>query len=138
MPRIAGVNLPENKRVDVGLTSIYGLGRRNIVKILKEAAVDRDKIVVDLTTEEVTRLTKIIEQLPVEGVLRQQINENIKRLKSIGAYRGVRHSQSLPVRGQRTRSNARTKRGKRKTIGALRKKDISRVETTQKTQSEEA
>jgi len=92
--------------------------------------------VVDLTSQEVTRLTRVVEEIPVEGTLRKQVTENIKRLKSIGAYRGIRHSQGLPVRGQRTRSNARTKRGKRKTIGAMRKKDLSRF-TAMKSRGEE-
>lgn len=137
MPRIAGINLPENKRTDIGLTSIYGLGNRNVLDILRKSMVDPAKKISDLTTEELTKLAKMIEQLPVEGVLRQQVNENIKRLKIIGSYRGLRHSQSLPSRGQRTRSNARTKRGKRKTIGALKKKDLARVETTKKDQGKE-
>lgn len=138
MPRIVGVTLPDNKRIDVGLTSIYGLGRRNVAGILKEAVIDPAKKVSVLTADEIAKLTKIIEQLAVEGVLRQQISENIKRLKTIGAYRGTRHSQGLPARGQRTRSNARTKRGKRKTIGALRKKDLARSESVKKTSEAEA
>lgn len=137
MARISGVNLPEEKRVDIGLTTIYGLGRQNVKEILEKAAVEPAKRIKDLTTGEITKLTKIIERYPVEGTLKKQIAENIKRLKTIGAYRGLRHSQGLPVRGQRTRSNARTGRGKRKTVGAMRKKDMSRLEATKKDKGEE-
>jgi len=126
MARIAGVNLPEKKRIDIGLTAIYGIGRSNVAQILKEARVEPAKKVADLSAEEITRLARVIDKIPVEGALRKQVTENIKRLKTIGTYRGLRHSKGLPVRGQRTRSNARTKRGKRKTVGALRKKDLAR------------
>lgn len=136
MARIAGVTLPEEKRVDIGLTFIYGVGRRNVGDILKKAKVDPAKRVADLTAPEVTRLTKLIDKIPVEGTLRKQVAESIKRLKSIGAYRGIRHSQGLPVRGQRTRSNARTKRGRKRTVGAMRKKDSARF-TAMKSRGEE-
>lgn len=126
MARIAGVTLPEEKRVDIGLTAIYGVGRRNVGNIIKKAKVNPSKRIADLTTPEVTRLTKEIDKIPVEGTLRKQMTESLKRLKSIGTYRGIRHSKGLPVRGQRTRSNARTKRGKRRTVGAMRKKDLAR------------
>lgn len=136
MARIIGVNLPDEKKVNIGLTTIYGLGRQNVWRVLKKAEVDPEKKVRDLTTEEITRLTKVIETMPVEGTLRKQITDNIKRLGAIGTYRGLRHRQGLPVRGQRTRSNARTKRGKRRTVGAMRKKDLSRLETTKKEKKE--
>ncbi|TSC54498.1 MAG: small subunit ribosomal protein S13 [Microgenomates group bacterium LiPW_31] len=126
MARIAGVELPEEKRIDIGLTALFGIGRRNVVKILAEADVDPAKRVKNLTTEEVTRLQKAVDKFPVEGDLRKKIIDDIERLKQIGTYRGLRHSQNLPVRGQRTRTNARTKRGKRKTIGALKKKELTR------------
>lgn len=126
MARIAGVTLPEERRVDIGLTAIYGIGRHNVGNILKKASVDPAKRVADLTAQEVTRLAKTIDKIPVEGTLRKQVGDSIKRLKSIGAYRGIRHSQNLPARGQRTRSNARTKRGKRRTVGAMRKRDLAR------------
>ena len=126
MARIAGVELPEEKRIDIGLTALFGIGRRNVVKILAEAGVDPAKRVKDLTAEEVTKLQKVIDKFPVEGDLRKKIIDDIERLKQIGTYRGLRHIQNLPVRGQRTRTNARTKRGKRKTIGALKKKELAR------------
>jgi small subunit ribosomal protein S13 len=126
MVRIAGIDLPEEKRIDIGLTAIYGVGRVNVVNVLKEAKVEAARRVKDLTNEEVSRLQKAVEKLPVEGVLRKKVSQDIERLKSIKCYRGIRHIQNLPVRGQRTRSNARTKRGKRKTIGAIKKKDMAR------------
>lgn len=126
MARIAGIELPEEKRIDIGLTVLFGIGRRNVVAILAEAGVDPAKRVKDLTAEEVTKLQKVVDKFPVEGDLRKKITDDIERLKQIGTYRGVRHIQNLPVRGQRTRTNARTKRGKRKTIGALKKKELAR------------
>lgn len=121
MARIAGVDLPENKRVDIGLTYIFGIGRANVVSVVKDAGVDAAKRVKDLTEEEINKLQKAVEQFKVEGDLRQEIEKNIKRLEEIGSFRGIRHRKGLPVRGQRTRSNARTKRGKRKTVGTIRK-----------------
>lgn len=137
MARIAGVNLPDEKRVDIGLTAIYGVGRRNVIGILDEAKVDPAKKVTDLTAQEITRLAKAVTKIPTEGELRKQIGESVKRLKTIGTYRGIRHSKNLPVRGQRTRVNARTKRGRRQTVGAMKKKDMSRL-TGQKVKEEEA
>jgi small subunit ribosomal protein S13 len=128
MARIAGIKLPDNKRAEIGLTAIFGIGRNNALELLKEAKVDPAKKVADLTAKEVVRLTKLIDKVPVEGDLRKQVGENIKRLKVIGTYRGIRHGKGLPVRGQRTRVNARTKRGKRKTIGAMKKDDRTRLE----------
>lgn len=124
MARIAGVDLPENKRVDIGLTYIFGIGRSNVVSVIKDAGVDGAKKVEELTEEEVNKLQKCIEKLKVEGDLRQEIEQNIKRLEEIGSYRGIRHRKGLPVRGQRTKSNARTKRGKRKTVGTVRKEAV--------------
>lgn len=121
MARIAGVELPVEKRVDIGLTYIFGIGRSNVGKVIKDAGVEGAKRVKDLTEEEVGKLQKAIEQLRVEGDLRQQISQNIRRLEENGSYRGIRHRRGLPARGQRTRSNARTKRGKRKTVGTVRK-----------------
>lgn len=127
MPRISGIDIQENKRTDIALTALYGIGRSNVNVMLKEANVAPEKIVKDLTEEEVSRIQKAIENsVKVEGDLRKEVTENIKRLKQIGSYRGKRHSANLPVRGQRTRSNARTKRGKRVTIGALKKEEISK------------
>ncbi|MGI5826658.1 MAG: 30S ribosomal protein S13 [Patescibacteria group bacterium] len=125
MPRISGVDIPENKRIDIALTSIYGVGRRNVGGILESAKIEGSKRTKDLTEEEVSRLQKTIENmLKVEGDLRKEVTENIKRLKQISCYRGKRHISGLPARGQRTRCNARTKRGRRMTIGALKKDDL--------------
>lgn len=121
MPRVSGIDIPLNKRTDIALTFIYGIGRKNVVGILKAANVSGEKRAKDLTREEIARLQKVIDSFKVEGDLRAQVYADIKRLKEIGSYRGLRHIRNLPVRGQRTRSNARTKRGKRVTIGALRK-----------------
>ncbi len=119
--RIAGVNLPDNKRVDIGITYLFGIGRSNVSAVLKEAGVDAAKRIKDLTEEEVGKLQKALDKVKIEGDLRQEINQNIRRLEEIGTYRGSRHRKGLPARGQRTRSNARTKRGKRKTVGTVRK-----------------
>ncbi len=117
MARIAGVDLPRNKRVEIGLTYIYGIGRSRSNEILRKAGVDPDKRVKDLTEAEVSRLREIIDrEYTVEGDLRREVQMNIKRLIEIGCYRGLRHRMNLPVRGQRTRTNARTKRGPRKTV----------------------
>ncbi len=125
MARIAGVNLPPNKRVEIGLTYIFGIGRSKSKKILEKAKVDKDKKVKDLTEEEIARIRNIIEkEEKVEGDLRKEIAANIKRLEEIGCYRGLRHRRRLPVRGQRTRSNARTRKGPR---GALIKKKKTTV-----------
>ena len=128
MARIAGVDLPENKRVDIGLTYLYGIGRSNVRLVLNETRVDPKKRILDLTEDEINKIQKALEQFKVEGDLHQEVNQNIKRLEEIGSYRGLRHRKNLPVRGQRTRSNARTKRGKRKTIGAMKKIDRAKVE----------
>lgn len=121
MARIAGVDLPENKRVDIGLTYIYGIGRSNVTKVMNGAGVDGAKRIKELTEEEINKLQKAVEGFKVEGDLKQEIEQNIKRLEETGSYRGLRHKKGLPTRGQRTRSNARTRRGKRKTVGAIRK-----------------
>jgi len=119
--RISGVNLPDEKRVDIGLAYLYGVGRKNAVDILKKSEIDPAKRIKTLSEDEQKRLQKVLETYKIEGDLRVEVQGNIKRLKEIGAYRGVRHSKNLPVRGQRTKSNARTKRGKRVTIGAIKK-----------------
>ncbi len=121
MPRISGLDLDSNKRVDIALTRLYGVGRSNVVGFLTKAEVSAAKRVKDLTEEEIGRIQKVIDEIKVEGDLRAQVHANITALKQIGSYRGSRHSHNLPVRGQRTRSNARTKRGKRVTIGAIKK-----------------
>lgn len=127
MARIAGVDLPENKRLDIGLTYIFGIGRSNVVRVIKDAGVNGGKRVKDLTEEEVNKLQKAVEKFEVEGDLRRDIAQNIKRLEDIGSYRGSRHRKGLPARGQRTRSNARTKRGKRVTIGAIKKEVAAKM-----------
>ncbi len=128
--RILGLNLPDDKKVDYALTLFHGLGWSNVQKVLKEATVDGAKRVKDLSEEEVKKLVDVIEKnYKVEGDLREELNENVKRLREIGAYRGIRHVKGLPAKGQRTRSNARTKRGKRKTIGALKKEDRVKIDS---------
>lgn len=123
MARIAGVDLPRDKRVDVGLTYIFGIGPTSSVNILKETGVDPSTKVRDLTDAELNRLREIIErEFRVEGDLRRQVSMNIRRLIEIGSYRGLRHRRGLPVRGQRTSTNARTRKGPRRTVGAKRKK----------------
>lgn len=120
MARIAGVTLPPNKRIEIGLTYIFGVGRSKANKILREARIDKNKKVKELSEEEINRIRQIIETRErVEGDLRKEITTNIKRLIDIGCYRGLRHKRNLPVRGQRTRTNARTRKGPR---GALIKK----------------
>ncbi len=117
MARIAGVDLPRNKRVEIGLTYIYGIGRSSSNDILQQAAIDPDTRVRDLSESEVTALREIIERNHrVEGDLRREVQMNIKRMMDIGCYRGLRHRRNLPVHGQRTRTNARTKRGPKKTV----------------------
>jgi len=137
--RIAGYNLQDVKRVDIALTYIYGIGRKNVVGILKKAEVEGLKRVNTLSEEEQKRIQKVLEGYKLEGDLRAETYANIKRLKEIASYRGSRHSKNLPVRGQRTRSNARTKRGKRVTIGAIKKEeavktksDLVKTETAEK------
>ena len=125
MARIAGVDLPKNKRVEIGLTYILGIGRSTSQRILARAGIQPDKRVQDLTEDEVNLLRKIIVdsgEFQVEGDLRREVAMNIKRLMDIGCYRGLRHRRGLPVRGQRTKSNARTRKGPRRGIGAKKKK----------------
>ena len=122
MARIAGVDLPREKRVEIGLTYVYGLGHSSAVRILKEAGVDLDTRVRDLTDEEVARIREVIDRTQtVEGDLRREIALNIKRLIEIGCYRGIRHRKGLPVRGQKTKTNARTRKGPRKTVANKKK-----------------
>jgi small subunit ribosomal protein S13 len=117
MARIAGVDLPRNKRVEIGLTYIYGIGRSLSGDILRRSGVDPDTRVRDLTESEITALREVIDRdCQVEGDLRRELQMNIRRLLDIGCYRGLRHRRSLPVHGQRTRTNARTKRGPKKTV----------------------
>lgn len=130
MARITGVELPNEKRIDIALTHLYGVGRNNVVGILEKAGIEASRRVKTLTDEEVNKIVKVLEKgYAVEGDLRKAVSDNIKRLIDIRSYRGIRHVKKLPVRGQRTRSNARTKRGKRVTIGAMKKDDRSKLET---------
>jgi small subunit ribosomal protein S13 len=122
MARIAGVDLPRNKRIEVALTYIYGVGDSRARDILDATAVDPDRRTQDLTDEEVNRLRRVIEnQYKVEGALRSEVSMNIKRLMDIGCYRGLRHRRGLPVRGQRTHTNARTHKGQRRAIAGKKK-----------------
>ncbi|WP_447973039.1 30S ribosomal protein S13 [Nitrospira sp. Kam-Ns4a] len=122
MARIAGVDLPREKRVDVGLTYIYGIGRATAAQIIRKAGVNGATRVKDLTEEEIIKLREIIERdYKVEGDLRKEVSMSIKRLVDTGTYRGLRHRKGLPVRGQRTRTNARTRKGRRAAIGKARK-----------------
>src|SRR6266496_1871934 len=123
MARIAGVNLPLNKRSEVGLTYIYGIGRSTSNKLLSDVGISPDTYVRDLTEDEVAKLRDAIDDgLQVEGDLRRERSQDIKRLQDIGSYRGLRHRRGLPVRGQRTRTNSRTRKGPRRTIGRKSKK----------------
>ena len=123
MARIAGVDLPIEKRIEIGLTYVYGIGRPTATKILVEAGVDPDTRVRDITDEEVKKITEAIEALGVmvEGDLRREIALNIKRLQEIGCYRGIRHRKGLPVRGQKTKTNARTRKGPKRTVANKKK-----------------
>ena len=122
MARIAGVDLPRDKRVEIGLTYIYGIGRTSATRILAEAGVDPDIRCRDLTDEDVKKISAVIDETQtVEGDLRREIAMNIKRLQEIGCYRGIRHRKSLPVRGQKTKTNARTRKGPRKTVANKKK-----------------
>ena len=121
MARIAGVELPKNKRIEIGLAYIYGVGRPLAIKILSETGIEHGIRVKDLTEGDINKLnTYIAGNVKVEGDLRREVQQNIRRLIDIGAYRGLRHRRNLPTRGQRTKTNARTRRGKRKTVGSVK------------------
>jgi small subunit ribosomal protein S13 len=121
MARLAGIDLPNEKRADIGFTLIKGIGRSNVVQLLEKAKVEGSKRIKDLSEEELNRIQKALEGIVVEGDLERDIAQNIKRLEDIGSYRGMRHRKGLPARGQNTRRNSRTKKGKRKTVGTVRK-----------------
>ena len=125
MARIAGINLPLNKRIEVGLTYVHGVGRSTANDLLKKVGVDPDTYVKDLTEEETVKLREAVEALEVEGDLRRERSQNIKRLSEIGAYRGLRHRRGLPVRGQRTKTNARGRKGPRRMSVTGRKRPPS-------------
>lgn len=122
MARIAGVDLPKEKRVEIGLTYIYGIGRQTSLDILEKAGINPDTRVKDLTEDEAGKIRKIIDaEYVVEGDLKREVSLNIKRLMEIGSYRGIRHRRGLPVRGQKTKTNARTRKGPKKTVGRKKK-----------------
>lgn len=133
--RISGVTLPDNKRVDIALTYLYGIGRSNVKGVLTAAKIDGAVRVKDLSEEDQKSITKALETIKVEGDLRTDVNADIRRLKEGGMYRGIRHIKGLPSRGQRTKSNARTKRGKRMTIGAIKKEMAAKIEAAAKAKS---
>ncbi len=132
MIRLAGHNLPDTHRIEFALTSIYGIGWKRAGDILKAIKLDKDTKVADLTDESVQMLQAAVSKYKVEGDLREETNDNIKRLREISAYRGSRHARGLPAHGQRTRSNARTQRGKKKTVGSFTKEDLARMQQQNK------
>ena len=128
MPRIIGVDIPGNKRVEFSLRYLYGIGPALALEIIEEVGIDRNLKAKDLTPDQIAKITKILQDdLTVEGDLRRQISADIRRLQQINCYRGVRHRRNLPVRGQRTKTNARTRKGKKITIGAIRDKTQRRL-----------
>jgi len=128
--RIAGVDIKDNERACFGLQKFFGIGDKNVFELLKEAKIDENKRIKELTRDEVSSIMKALEKFSVEGELRREIRENIDRLKATHSYRGLRHMQSLPVRGQRTKSNARTRKGKKKTVGSFTKDAIAKMDTS--------
>lgn len=130
--RVAGNTIPDEKRIDIALTYLYGIGRTNVAEVLKKADIDGSIRTKNLSEDEVKRITKALETYKLEGDLRTEVNGNVKRLREIGSYRGSRHVHGLPSRGQRTRSNGRTKRGKRMTIGAIKKEVAMKMEAAAK------
>lgn len=130
--RISGITIPVEKRIDIALTYLYGIGRSNVGAILEQAKIDPSARVKDLTEDDQKRITRALDGIKVEGDLRAEVSLDIKRLKESGSYRGVRHNKGLPSRGQRTKSNGRTKRGKRMTIGAIKKDLAAKMETVKK------
>lgn len=125
MARVAGVDIPDHLRLEYALQSIYGIGKANVFSLLNEADLDPDMRAKDLNDEHIAKIQKALDTFMVQGDLRRHVNQNITRLKEIGAYRGLRHRDNLPTRGQRTKTNARTLRGKRKTVGAFKKSDMN-------------
>jgi len=133
--RINGVEIPDNERAEVGLTRFFGIGPFTVKALAKKANIKLDTRIKDLSRDDVSNLMKALEEFKVEGDLKRDIRENIDRLKAIKCYRGIRHIVSLPVRGQRTKSNARTRKGKKKTVGSLTKEAWAKMETQQKAAS---
>lgn len=132
MARILGVVIPDDKRVEYALTLIYGIGWSQSTKIMDQLKIDKKTRIKDLSEDQIKSVIGVIEKnFKVEGDLREELNESIKRLREIGSYRGIRHTMGLPVRGQRTKSNARTRKGKKKTVGALTKEAWAKIEQAQ-------
>lgn len=132
MARISGIDLNDNWRLDYALTNIKGIGWFSSKKVISELKLDPSKRVKDLSPDELSSITSKLSDFTIEGDLIRTIRQNIARLSSIGSYRGVRHNKGLPVRGQRTKTNGRTKRGKRKTVGAFKKEALAKMQTTKK------
>jgi small subunit ribosomal protein S13 len=133
MPRLAGIDIPDHKKVRIALRYIYGIGPKLADDVLRETSVDPDKRAKDLNADEINRIQRVLEKHNVEGNLRRLIRENVDRLKRIGSYRGLRHKLGLPSRGQRTRSNARTRRGKRRVaIGSMTKEMAAKLDAAKK------
>ena len=133
--RIIGVEIPDNERAEVGLTRFYGIGATNVKKLAELAKINLNTRIKDLTRDDVASLMKALETFRVEGDLKKEVRESIDRLKAIKCYRGIRHIVGLPARGQRTKSNARTRKGKKKTVGSLTKEAWAKIETQQKAAS---
>ena len=133
--RISGVDIPDNERAQVGLTRFFGIGPKNVLDLAKKAHITLDTRIKDLTRDDVSNLMKALESFKTEGDLKKEIRENIDRLKAIKCYRGIRHIVSLPVRGQRTKTNSRTRKGKKKTVGSLTKEAWAKIESQQKAAS---
>lgn len=130
--RISGIDIPDHERAEVGLTRFYGIGPTNVKLLLQASSIKADTRIKDLSRDDINNLMKAMESLKVEGDLKKEIRENIERLKAIKSYRGIRHIVGLPVRGQRTRSNSRTRKGRKKTVGSLTKEAWAKIETQQK------
>lgn len=130
--RISGIDIPDNERAEVGLTRFFGIGPKNVIALAKKSGISLETRIKDLTRDNIGDLMKALEEFTTEGDLKKEIRENIDRLKAIRCYRGIRHIVSLPCRGQRTKSNARTRKGKKKTVGSLTKEAWAKIETQQK------
>lgn len=133
--RISGIEIPDNERAEVALTRFFGIGPKNVKNLAKKASISLDTRVKDFSRDDVSNLMKALEDFVVEGDLKKEIRENIDRLKAIKCYRGIRHIVNLPVRGQRTRSNSRTRKGHKKTVGSLTKEAWAKIEAQQKAAS---
>ena len=133
--RIVGVEIPDHERAEIGLTRFFGIGKTNVKDLAKKANIDLNTRIKDLSRDDISNLMKALETFKVEGDLKKEIRENIDRLKAIKAYRGIRHIVGLPCRGQRTKTNSRTRKGKKKTVGSLTKEAWAKIETAQKAAS---